>query len=311
MARVKGPEPDSPAEARLAYASCTTRGHEATRRGQFREALEAYCEAQRIAQEHLGSYEQDASALNVAMVRIQLGQARESEEGLREILLRSQDPQIAFAAAYNLAGSLRRQGRYDRAWVYARRAMAWARESRHPDARAQCHNLLGNILVNQNKLDEALREYRRALTIRRRQKADTRYSESILWDNLGYALLLRGRVRRGLTAIRRALALAVEVGYRRCEAECHQDLCYGLLIAGDHAAARRHGETALAQAQEHGYEDIEENCHYLLGELGARTGDLEYRDHHFGQLQHRHPELPFLKDFLCAVDVTRIITLKR
>jgi hypothetical protein len=40
-------------------------------------------------------------------------------------------------------------------------------------------------------------------------------------------------------------------------------------------------------------------------------GDVAARDAHFQQLQSLHPELPFLKDFLCAVDVTQIITLKR
>jgi len=48
-----------------------------------------------------------------------------------------------------------------------------------------------------------------------------------------------------------------------------------------------------------------------LGELGSRSGRFEMRDRHFEALQHLHPEVPFLQDFLCTVDVTELITLKR
>jgi hypothetical protein len=71
------------------------------------------------------------------------------------------------------------------------------------------------------------------------------------------------------------------------------------------------GERALDAAQVAGFGDISENCHYLLGELGSRSERVEMRDRHFDALQRLHPEVPFLREFLCNVDVTELITLKR
>ena len=55
-----------------------------------------------------------------------MGQAREAEDGLREILLRAEDDRVAFLAAYHLASSLRKQSRFERSLSYARRAMELA-----------------------------------------------------------------------------------------------------------------------------------------------------------------------------------------
>lgn len=283
----------------------------ATQRGDFQTALRDYNQAKSLADRCLDQQQIDSAALNVAMVYIQMGEPKKGEEGLREILLRTLDDKLAFTAAYNLASSLRKQGRNERALAYARRAYERARKMSTPDHLSQAHNLLGNIFLSQSYLDDALSEYETALSIRDAQNADTRYSRAILLENLGYCLLLKQRLDEGLLKIQQALSLAKEVDDHRCRVECLQDLCYGLLLKGEYEEAIARGETALVEAQEADYKDIAENCHYLLGELGTRTDNLEARDHHFRCLQALHPELPFLKDFLCAVDVTRIITLKR
>jgi tetratricopeptide (TPR) repeat protein len=293
------------------YDRWRERGKAATLRGDFRSALDAYQRARQVAEREGDRDKVDRAAVNVAMVLIQMGEARKGEDGLREILLRSRDQRVGFTAAYNLASSLRKQGRYERALAYARRALERAEALNATDLLAGANNLLGNILLSQSYLDEALERYDSALALRETEKGDTRYSRATLLENIGYCMLLQGRLEIGLERIRQALALAEEVGDNRCHAECLQDLCYGLLLVGKHKEAIEAGVEALASARLAGYAEIEENCHYLLGELGSRTGDMERRDRHFERLQALHPELPFLKDFLCAVDVTRIITLKR
>jgi tetratricopeptide (TPR) repeat protein len=316
MQRVKPPAPDSrndrgdPGRVEE-YAELRDRGKQATLRGEFREAIVLYTRARQLANANGTPELIDEADLNVAMVLIQMGEARKGEEGLREILLMTRDKRIGVAAAYNLASSLRKQGRLERAMVYARRAQERAENLDAVDCLAMIHNLIGNLHLSQSYLDEALVEYRRALALRDSQEGDTRYSRAIVLENLGYCLLLLQRLDEGTAYIREALTLAREVEDRRCEAECLQDLCYGLLLQDQHDEAIREGEAALEMAEEAGYDDIEENCHYLLGELGSRTDDPERRDRHFHRLQSLHPELPFLRDFLCAVDVTQIITLKR
>jgi tetratricopeptide (TPR) repeat protein len=313
MARVDPPGGSRSEEASLGgtFEDWTARGADATQRGDFLAALGAYTRAHELVLASGDALRLDKADLNLAMVRIQLGQAREGEDGLREILLRTTDTRIAFSAAYNLASSLRKQGKLEHASRYARRALERAQAIGSEEMLAPVHNLLGNILLNQNYLEEALREYQTALTIRGQQDGDTRYSRAILSENIGYCLILKKDLEEGLNRIREALALAEEVGDRRCQAECLQDLCYGLLLRGEVPEAMAMGEAALERAKEAAYGDIEENCHYLLGELGAKMGDLDRRDRHFESLQSLHPEIPFLKEFLCAVDVTGMITLKR
>jgi len=284
------------------------RGTAALLAGEFTAALDAYREARAAA---TSAEERDKADLNIAMTRLQMGDARGGEEGLREILLRAPDTRIAFHAAYNLACSLRRQGRYDRARSYARRAMERARSIGSPELLAPVHNLLGNVYLNQNYLEEALAEYQIALTLRRAQPDDTRFSRAILEENIGYCLILQRRFDEGLSYLHRAMELAEEVGDRRCRAECLQDLCYAHLMEGRVDEAIAEGERALDAAQLTGFADIAENCHYLLGELGSRSGRFDMRDRHFETLQQLHPEVPFLQEFLCTVDVTDLITLKR
>lgn len=281
------------------------------RRGEFAEARARYALALEAACAHGLRDDTDRAELNLAMARLECGEIKAAEEGLREIHLRASDPRVAFTAAYHLASSLRRQRRYDRASRYAARALERAEILGDPDALAPIHNLLGNLLLARSYPADAMREYDVALRLRESQEGDTRWSRALLLDNLGYCLVLQGRTEEGLEKIRTALGLAEEVGDRRCVAECHQDLCYALLLTGDLAQAETHGRAALDDALRYRYADVEENCHYMLGEIGSRTGDLEGRNAHFDALQRNHPELPFLRDFLCSVDVTGMITLKR
>lgn len=280
------------------------------RTGDFRGALDDFAGALDLAREagdHGLQYEAQA---NLSMVYIQLGEERRAEKGLREILLNSHEHKVRFGAAYNLAVSQRKQGRYGKAHFYASMAMDSAVRVRDASARAGCHNLLGNILMSQSFLDKALVEYRKALRIRRRQKSDVRFSIAILLENIGYTYLLKKRFRLGASMIARALELATAVGARRCIAECCQDLSYAKMQMHQYEEATSMGEKALAIALESGYRDVEKNCYYLLGESAHLAGRIDERDRHFERLQSLHPELPFLRDFLCTFDLSEILTLK-
>jgi len=298
----------TPSETGADIRSWIARGADAIQHGEFAAALAAYERARELADD---PSEIDNADLNSAMVRLQMGDAKGGEEGLREILLRAGNPHVAFHAAYNLASSLRKQGRYERALRYARRAKECGQTIGCPDLMAPVHNLLGNLHLNQNYLDEALLEYETALALRRAQDGDSRFSRAILEENIGYCLILQKRFPQALARLREALKLSSETGDRRCRAECLQDLCYGYLMSGRLDEAIVEGQRALAEALTGGFTDLEENCRYLLGELGTRTGRTGLRDENFQALQTMHPEVPFLREFLCTVDVTEFITLKR
>jgi tetratricopeptide (TPR) repeat protein len=297
-------------EVREEYQRHYDAGVVKVRAGDFRGALDDFSGALSLAREAGDPSLQYEAQANLSMVYIQLGEERRAEKGLREILLNSREHKVRFGAAYNLAVSQRKQGRYARAHFYASMAMESAVRVRDASARAGCHNLLGNILMSQSFLDKALVEYRKALRIRRRQKSDVRFSIAILLENIGYTYLLKKRFRFGASMIARALELATGVEARRCIAECCQDLSYAKMQMHAYDEATEMGEKALAIALESGYRDVEKNCYYLLGETAHLAGRIDERDRHFEQLQSLHPELPFLRDFLCTFDLSEILTLK-
>src|SRR5439155_22409915 len=113
---------------------------------------------------------------------------------------------------------------------------------------AMCHNLRGNSSLSQPLLDQALRQYRRPLALRRREKGDNRFSLAIRKENIGYCLLLRRQLRRGVRWIEEALRLAEETGDRRCRTDCLQDLSYASMRMVVYADAAGLGDKALEMA---------------------------------------------------------------
>ena len=69
-------------------------------------------------------------------------------------------------------------------------------------------------------------------------------------------------------------------------------------------------ESYLELAEADGYKELIKNCYYLLGEINYLSGNEEKRDHYFYRLQEMYPHLPFLRDFLCTFDVSKIIALR-
>lgn len=302
----------TPEQLRARYEWWSEHGRGLSFSGRFRHALRAHRVARSYARRGLDAADVDQASLNLAFVHVNMGHPEIAEEGLREILLRSSNDRLAFNAAYALSACLRRQGRHEKALTYARRALDRSRSLDSPNAEASSHLLLGNIYLSQSYLDDARRHYEMSLELRTEPAdRDEWCSRATVLETSGYCLILAKDIPAGVERIREAQAISEQWGFSRTLAECMQDRCYAELLTGNYEEALARGTEALDLASEHAYEDIVENCHYLLGEIGNKTDDPTLRDRHFESLQELHPELPFLKDFLCSVDVTSIITLKR
>jgi tetratricopeptide (TPR) repeat protein len=201
-------------------------------------------------------------------------------------------------------------GKVARAVFYARRAFEKARSLGDLNWQARCHNLLGNIHLVQSHLEPALEEYTKALALRLREPEANRFSVAILRDNIGYCQLLMGRYDEGIGNVRQALDLVTQMGSRRCICECAHDLSFGYMQLRKLDEAERYGMQALELAEADGYKELIKNCYYLLGEINYLSGNEEKRDHYFYRLQEMYPHLPFLRDFLCTFDVSKIIALR-
>lgn len=292
------------------YLDVTNEGNSLVRRGDYRKAIDNFERAVSLAKDLDDQGLLVKALCNLSSARLAAGDIREAEQGLREILLRTRDAGTIFATSSTLASALRRQGRLDRALLYAKRALRACEGTDKVAWRASCHNLIANIHLNKSCLDEAVKEYRFALELYEKQGLGTEHPVEVIKENLGYCLLLKKRHRQGIAIILEALQISLNNGNTRCLSECYQDLSFAYMQLKEYERAREHGEKAyeLAVAQE--YTDIRKNCSYLLGEIHLMLEDEERSDYYFDRLQEFFPNVPVLKEFLRTFDVSSIINFK-
>lgn len=285
-------------------------GCAALRKGDLDQALVLFDGALARARQDHEAENVNKALSNLSTCYIEKGEYEQAATGLREIILRSSDDETICGASYNLSISLRRLGKHQKAFVYARKAIEKSRALGDLNWMARCHNLMGNIYLVQSHLDKSLVEYRKALRLRLKEPELNRFSVAILKDNIGYCLMLQGHYEKGIHAVREALEIVTDIGSKKCICECAHDLSFGYMQLRRLEEAETHGEHALELAESEGYKEIIKNCYYLLGEINYLKGDEKQRDHYFYQLQNLYPHLPFLRDFLCTFDVSKIIALR-
>lgn len=297
-------------ETLASFSDLTEAGEQFVRHGDFRRAIDNFERAITLANA-MGDQALMVRALcNLSTARLAAGDIKEAERGLRQILLRTREPQIIFRTSFNIASALRRQGQLDRALLYAKRAQQACEEIDNPSWKASCHNLLGNIYMNKSYLDDAVQQFRFALAVGESGGLKALWPVDTITENLGYCLLLKKRYRRGIAIIQKALEIAETNGNARCVSESHQDLSFAFMQTKELPLAADHGEKALTLAMQQDYKDIQKNCYYLLGEIHLLQGDEAKSDHYFDRLQEFFPHLPVIKDFLRNFDVSSIINLK-
>jgi tetratricopeptide (TPR) repeat protein len=260
---------------------------QAVHRGELSRELELARRAMIVARAGKQADLVHRATVNRSMVLLELGETADAEKGLREVVLGSNSDRTICRAAFYLASSLRRQQRMSRALFFAHQAADKAEALQDPFWLARCRNLLGNIHLNQSDLE---------------------FARAIVLDNIGYGLTLNKEMDEGVVIIRQALTLAREIGDRRTEAECRQDLAHAHLLAQELDAARENAVAALQIAEETGYRDVNQNCCYILGELAAMEGNVEEREAYFSRLQAFFPNFPYLREFLRMFDVSSILT---
>lgn len=302
-----------PDKRRSAKDKCSRRiaeGYDLLKLGDLGKALASFKSALSSARRSNSSDQINKVLSNISSCYIEMGQFERASKGLREIILRSSNDDTICAASYNLSICLRRQGQFQKAFIYAKRAFDKSQAMGDLNWMARCHNLVGNIYLVQSHLDKALQEYRKALAIRLRERELNRFSVAILKDNIGYCLMLQGHYERGIRSVLEALELVTELSSKKCICECAHDLSFGYMQLRRLEEAEQYGKRALEIAEAEGYKDIVKNCYYLLGEIYCLKGDDEQRDYYFYRLQDIYPNLPFLRDFLCMFDVSKIIALR-
>lgn len=294
---------------RTRYESLKERGAGLLAAGQLQEALRAFDDAHGIAR-GLGNPDLvDLAYCNRSAVAARLGPTGETVARLQEILLRTQNHQVAALAAYNLGYEYDRRKDFKKAIFYGRIALKYAEDGGLDDLRASVLNDLGNAFAGLNQFDVALEHFEHGLALLGPEPSP---QKAHLLNNVGYVSTVLGSMpeafRSAFQSLRMIRSCGVEALYG-CEP--HLTLAFAYLHVSRPDAALRHAEKAseLAEAAL----DLERLKYglLLLGESHKLLGDEPAARDYFALLQESfYPDMPDVPGMLLALDVCKLINLK-
>ena len=94
----------------VSYTDLTAEGNNLVRRGDFRRAIDNFEKAKVLAEEMQDHPLLIKALCNLSTARLATGEIHEAEKGLREILLKTRDPQTIFVTSSNLTTRSPRRG---------------------------------------------------------------------------------------------------------------------------------------------------------------------------------------------------------
>lgn len=276
---------------------------ELVRRGDFEESLALYDQALALTTD-----EETAELLTInkadAMIALERGGAEVQE--LARVIMRRRNLRHVYLAAYALQYKYRLENDLKRALFYGQLALRTADDAGERSWRRIVLLELGNIYELDSQVATAIECFEESLAIAEESKAnrDRDLSHGYALENLGYCMLLQGRIEDGLAHVHEALEMLSDPIGR---AEALIDLCYGYVEKGEHEKAIYFGEAGLEIAKDP--RQIR-NAHYLLGEACYKLGDAEGADAHFTELARFYPQFRNLKNLLFAIDLRSMVNLK-
>src|SRR5687768_8089510 len=275
----------------------------AVREGDYQAALDVYDEALGLTSDE---DHRELITINKADAMIALERSGPEVLELPRVIMRRRNLRHVYLAAYALQYKYRLENDLKRAMFYGQLALRTAEDASEVSWRRIVLLELGNIYELDSQIATAIEYFEASLAISEdsKENRDKDLSHSYALENLGYCLMLDGKVEAGLARVHEALERMTDPIGR---AEAYIDLCYGYIESGHFEKATLYGEAALEVAKEP--RQIR-NCHYLLGEARYKIGDSEGADFHFGELAKFYPQFRNLKNILFALDLRSMVNLK-
>ncbi|HYC92870.1 MAG TPA: tetratricopeptide repeat protein [Thermoanaerobaculia bacterium] len=272
------------------------------RQGDYEQALEVYDEALELATD---DETRELISINKADAMIALERTGPEVHALPRVIMRRTNPRHVYLAAYALQYKHRLENDLKRALFYGQLALRTAEDANEPSWRRIVLLELGNIYELDSQIELAIECFNESLSIVEESPLQEKeLSHSYALENLGYCLLLQGKIAEGLTSVHEALALLHDPIGR---AEAYIDLCYGYLESRQYEKALFYGQAGLDIAKDP--RQIR-NAHYLLGEACYKSGDTDGADFHFSELAKYYPQFRNLKNLLYAIDLRSMVNLK-
>lgn len=293
---------------RAEYEALKELASQALSRGNLQAALERFTRAHELTR-RLGDPDlEDVAFCNRSSVAIRLQLDDGAVPVLRQMLLRTADPQVAYLSAYNLARAYDYRKNYRKALFYARIAHRYAIVLDDTDQQASALNWTGNALVALNDFEGGLEKYRKADLLIEGEESERR---SVILTNLGYCLLLTDEIDAGFRSVVRGLRMGRRLGAPLAESLAHLCLSFAHLLVGRPWYAVRHGSKALELAEAHADPPMMKLALLLLGEAYKQGDNLPAALECFELLQETYyPGMSEVPEMLLGVDVCRVINLR-
>ncbi len=290
------------------YEELKELGFRAAEVGDLSEALKHYQSSLDLARQAGERNLVDLAVCNCSALLITLGRQDETKARLREILMAGTCPENSFLAAYQLSRAHVRDKAYKKGLFYAQIARDRATSMSRDDWLVWSYNQLANCLMDESRFSEAAKEYRRALRLQPDKKSVFR---AVLLVNLGYCLMMLGKMEDGLPMTFRSLRWFRSFGAKFYEIWAHLDLCYAYVELNRIGRARDHGRRALDLAEKSGDSDLRKIALYLLGETERTARDLEGAYEYFSSLQQDYyPDSPQLVETMMLVETRKLVNLR-
>ena len=289
------------------FQAARARWTEAFEAGRLEEASVLVDEALAWAQANDEALLRDRALCNRAAIALGLGRGSAHVPALRELLVRSSDPENCYLASYTIACNYELQKENRKGLFYAQLARDHA-ASLDENRQAASLNAIANFLVAESRFEEAIATYEAALEL-----LPDRHSirAAVIGYNLGYCRVLTARGREGLAALYTSLRFLMHRGAEGHTMKASLDLAFALLETAHARRAARHATRALVLAERLADTDAKKNALYILGAAAIATGDRVGARRHFERLQQGfYPEADHLPELLLHVDVRQLVNLK-
>ncbi len=289
------------------FQACRARWTALVAAGEFEEALELTESAVRWARLQDDPVLLDRTLCNRAAIAIELGREGSWVAELRSLLMRSDDAENGFLAAYTIARHYELTREPRKGLFYAQLARDRAIDSAR---RGSSVNLIANFQVSGCRFEEAIASYGAAALLVSEAGADP-LRAAVIGYNIGYCLVVTGECRSGLARIYRSLRSLLAIGAARHEMLARLDLSFALLENGRPELALRHADRAQILARRFADSASRKNALYLGGAAATASGDAFGARRRFAELQADFfPDADYLPDLLLRVDVRQLVNLK-
>lgn len=290
------------------YDQLRDEGWEHLKAGRLDQARDVFDRAYELARAGDDPALLDVAFCNRAAVAIRQHRAGDAVPRLQEMLLRTVDSRVAMLSAYNLALAYDDRKEHKKVLFYGQLAQKYSIELGERDLQASAVNILGNARRALGDFDSSVVAYREALELFTEPEG---IRQAMVLDNLGYSLVVEGRIDEGLPLLIQSLRMVRRAQAPLFETGPRLSLAFAYLQVDKPLPALRHLHRALDLAQETLHtEDVKYGL-LLLGEAYKQAANLPAARDCFEILQETYyPTMPDVPDMLLGIDVAKIINIK-